>query len=216
MGVTIQRVLPNTGKSFLSGLFGEACIELGIGQKFARRIPADQWQSRTFHTVPRCASGPIAATDKTPSDAKSDADGHSSGRGDNETGSVGGTCNCQPNPGDPSGRGEEAMRHEILPSGRTSCRCAILARYCHNASMRSPGRLPSGNSSEGMDSARWLCITRHDSQRVLETPLERPQAGSLRRSSTAANRRWALRSVRGMFLLRRSCALPNRCHQASS
>ena len=36
MGVTIERVLTDNGMSFRSGLFGEACLELGIGQKFTR------------------------------------------------------------------------------------------------------------------------------------------------------------------------------------
>lgn len=36
MGVTVERVLTDNGMSFRSGLFGEACLELGIGQKFTR------------------------------------------------------------------------------------------------------------------------------------------------------------------------------------
>jgi transposase InsO family protein len=36
LGVPIQRVLTDNGKSFHSGLFAAACLELGIGQKFTR------------------------------------------------------------------------------------------------------------------------------------------------------------------------------------
>ncbi|MET3395837.1 transposase InsO family protein [Variovorax sp. 1140] len=36
LGVQIQRVLTDNGMSFRSGLFAEACLELGIGQKFTR------------------------------------------------------------------------------------------------------------------------------------------------------------------------------------
>ena len=36
IGVQIQRVLTDNGMSFRSGLFAEACLELGIGQKFTR------------------------------------------------------------------------------------------------------------------------------------------------------------------------------------
>jgi transposase InsO family protein len=35
-GVPVQRVLTDNGMSFRSGLFGEACLELGITQKFTR------------------------------------------------------------------------------------------------------------------------------------------------------------------------------------
>ena len=36
LGVPIQRVLTDNGKSFRSGLFAAACLELGISQKFTR------------------------------------------------------------------------------------------------------------------------------------------------------------------------------------
>ncbi|MBN9342454.1 MAG: transposase [Comamonadaceae bacterium] len=36
LGVPIQRVLTDNGMSFRSGLFGQACLELGITQKFTR------------------------------------------------------------------------------------------------------------------------------------------------------------------------------------
>ena len=36
LGVPIQRVLTDNGKSFHSGLFAESCLELGISQKFTR------------------------------------------------------------------------------------------------------------------------------------------------------------------------------------
>ena len=34
--VPIQRVMTDNGKCFLSGLFGAACLELGIAQKLTR------------------------------------------------------------------------------------------------------------------------------------------------------------------------------------
>ena len=53
MGVTIQQVLTDNGMSFRSGLFGETCLELGIGQRFTRAYRReDQRQDREFHTVP--------------------------------------------------------------------------------------------------------------------------------------------------------------------
>lgn len=68
-GVPVQRVLTDNGMSFRSGLFGEACLELGITQKFTRAYrPQTNGKAERF-IQSALRDGPTAASTRTQTSA---------------------------------------------------------------------------------------------------------------------------------------------------